>query len=43
MLDINLIRSNPEYVIAALKKRGYDLDLTDFLAMDSRRRELIQL
>ena len=42
MLDINLIRSNPDYVVAALKKREYDLDLTDFLAWDARRRELIQ-
>ena len=42
MLDINLIRTNPDYVVAALKKREYDLDLTDFLAWDARRRELIQ-
>ncbi len=42
MLDINLIRSNPDYVVAALRKREYDLDLTDFLAWDARRRELIQ-
>ena len=26
MLDINLIRSNPEYVKEALKKREYDVD-----------------
>ncbi len=41
MLDINLIRSNPDYVVAALKKREYDLDLTEFLAWDARRREII--
>lgn len=41
MLDINLIRSNPEYVVEALKKREYDLDLTEFLSWDARRRELI--
>ena len=28
MLDINLIRSNPEYVKEALKKREYDVDFT---------------
>jgi len=41
MLDINLIRSNPEYVVEALKKREYDLDLTEFLGWDARRREII--
>ncbi|MDO4740838.1 MAG: serine--tRNA ligase [Eubacteriales bacterium] len=41
MLDINLIRSNPEYVVEALKKREYDLDLTEFLSWDARRREII--
>jgi len=41
MLDINLIRSNPEYVVEALKKREYDLDLTEFLTWDARRREII--
>lgn len=41
MLDINLIRSNPDAVVAALKKREYDLNLTEFLAWDARRREII--
>ena len=41
MLDINLIRSNPEFVVEALKKREYDLDLTEFLGWDARRREII--
>lgn len=41
MLDINLIRSNPDYVVKALKKREYNLDLSEFLAWDARRRELI--
>ena len=35
MLDINLIRSNPEFVVAALKKREYDVDLTEMLAWDA--------
>ena len=41
MLDMNLIRSNPEYVVAALKKREYDVDLTEMLAWDARRKELL--
>ena len=31
MLDLNLIRSNPEYVQEALKKREYDVDFTELL------------
>ena len=41
MLDINLIRSNPDYVVAALKKREYDVDLTEMLAWDARRKEIL--
>ena len=41
MLDINLIRSNPEYVKEALKKRDYDVDFTEMLAWDARRKELL--
>ena len=41
MLDINLIRSNPDFVVAALKKREYDVDLTEMLAWDARRKELL--
>ena len=29
MLDLNLIRSNPEYVKEALKKREYDVDFSE--------------
>ena len=42
MLDINLIRTNPDYVKAALKKREYDVDFTELLKWDSRRRALLQ-
>ena len=42
MLDINLIRSNPDFVVEALKKREYNVDLTELLAWDSRRRALLQ-
>ena len=41
MLDLNLIRSNPDFVKEALKKREYDVDFTELLAWDARRRELI--
>ena len=40
MLDINLIRQNPDYVKAGLKKKGVDVDFTDFLAKDARKKEL---
>lgn len=41
MLDINLIRSNPDYVKEALAKREYDVDFTEMLGWDARRRELL--
>lgn len=42
MLDINLIRNDPQWVTEALKKREYEADLTELLDWDSRRRELLQ-
>ncbi len=42
MLDLNLIRSNPEQVKAALAKRLYDVDFTELLAWDAERRSLIR-
>lgn len=42
MLDINLIRSNPDFVKEALKKREYDVDFTELLAWDSRRLALLK-
>jgi len=41
MLDINLIRDNPEWVKQRLKDKQYEVDFTEFLAGDVRRRELI--
>ena len=41
MLDINLIRKDPDYVKAQLAKREYEVDFTELLAWDARRRELI--
>ena len=43
MIDINLIREKPEYVKEALKKKLWDVDFTEFLAWDARKRELIQI
>ena len=41
MLDINLIRNNPKYVQDALKKKGWDVDFTNFLKLDAERKELL--
>lgn len=42
MLDLNLIKTNPEYVSAALKKKGWDVDFTDLIAKMNLRLELLQ-
>ena len=42
MLDLNLIKTNPEYVSAALKKKGWDVDFTDLIAKMNMRLELLQ-
>ncbi len=41
MLDINLIRQNPDYVKKSLAKKGADVDFAEFLANDSKKRELL--
>ncbi|OQB15267.1 MAG: Serine--tRNA ligase [Firmicutes bacterium ADurb.Bin193] len=41
MLDIKLIRSNPEAVMNALSRRGGKYSLDEFLETDKRRRELL--
>lgn len=41
MLDINLIRTNPQYVKEALAKKGYEVSFDEFLQNDAKRRELI--
>ncbi len=40
MIDIKKLRDNPESVKQALRKRGYDLDVTLFSQLDSSRRSL---
>lgn len=44
MLDIKLIRENPDLVKAAMKTRNKDMDATvdEVLAIDAQRRELMQ-
>ena len=42
MLDIKLLRSEPQKVIDAIKSRGGELDLTEFAEIDKERRELLQ-
>src|SRR6185369_15073588 len=41
MLDLKLIRSEPERVKAALDRRGAGEDVDELLALDARRRELL--
>ena len=38
MLDIKLLRSNPEDLRARLAVKGYELDVDEFLALDNERR-----
>ena len=42
MLDIKLLRSEPERVQEAIRSRGGELDLTEFAAIDKERRETLQ-
>lgn len=41
MIDINLIRSNPDAVKASLKKKECDVDFSELLSWDAERRALI--
>ena len=40
MLDMKFVRENPELVVEAIKKRNGNLDLTEFLELDKKRREI---
>ena len=40
MIDIQLIRDNPELVAEKSKQKGYDVDITQLLGFDGERREL---
>ncbi len=41
MLDIKLIRTNPELVKEAMRKRKKEIDIDALIALDAKRRELI--
>lgn len=41
MLDINLIRNNPDEIKKALAKRNYEVDFSEFMSWDKERREII--
>lgn len=41
MLDINLIIEKPQYVHDALLKKGFDVDFSDLIKMQAKRKELI--
>jgi len=41
MLDAKMIRSNPEKVEAALRKRNITGALDEFLKLDERRRQIL--
>ena len=42
MLDLRFVRENAEAVKAGLSRRGVSLDLTEFLALDAKRRMVQQ-
>lgn len=42
MLDLKFVRNNPEVVADALKKRGVDITLDEFLEVDEKRRRFIR-
>jgi len=43
MIDINLLRENPDLVKKALAKREVDLDVDKITSLDEKKRELLQI
>lgn len=41
MLDIKLLRNEPDKIKEALKKRNNDLDITPAIELDKQRREIL--
>ena len=41
MLDIKILRSEPDRIREALKKRNNDLDITPAIELDIARREIL--
>ncbi|MBR0277364.1 MAG: serine--tRNA ligase, partial [Clostridia bacterium] len=42
MLDIKLLRNEPDKVQEAVKNRGGEIDLSEFAMIDKKRREILQ-
>ena len=42
MLDLNLIKNNPEFVSKALAKKGWDVDFSETIQKMNQRVELLQ-
>ena len=42
MIDIKLIRNDPEYGRNALRKKGFEVDFSSFFRMDGERKALLQ-
>ncbi|MBI4118818.1 MAG: serine--tRNA ligase [Parcubacteria group bacterium] len=42
MIDIKLLRDNPNFVKEAVARKGYRIDVDEILKLDERRRKLIQ-
>ena len=42
MLDIKFIRQNTELVRRKMLERGQEMDMTPFLDLDTRRRDILQ-
>ena len=40
MLDVKLIRSNPESIALALKKKNYDFDFNEWNSLETSRKTL---
>ncbi len=41
MLDLKFVRENPEIIAASLKKRGAAVDLSEFISLEKKRREIL--
>ena len=41
MLDIKILRTEPERIVNALKARNNDLDITPAIELDKKRREVL--
>ena len=41
MIDVNLIRNNPQAIRERYLKRGKDIDFTEFLQLDEQRKQII--